>query len=88
MTDEYVELILKWRPSVDVDYARKWLESHDFVVTPMKAGAALLGTRRQIEKTFSTSLRDAQPPIDLPIPDELRKYVESVTFPKPRSYQT
>ena len=53
---------------------------------PMKAGILTLASRSQIEKSFGVSLEDAQPPFELPVPEELRSYVSSVTVLKPRSY--
>jgi hypothetical protein len=86
LADDYIELFVKWTPNTITDSARRWLEQRGFMVTPMKSGVLLLGTRNQIEKAFSVSLENIKPPANLPVPTELRDYVDSITIPKPRSY--
>ena len=86
MADDYIELFLKWTPGADTHVVREWLKQHGLSVVKMKSGVLLSATRGQIEKAFSVSLENVQPPVELPAPVELGDHVASVTFPKPRSY--
>ena len=86
LADDYFELFVKWTPNTVTDNARRWLEQRGFMVTTMKSGVLLLGTRNQIENAFSVSLENIKLPVNLPVPAELRDYVDSITIPKPRSY--
>jgi hypothetical protein len=86
MADDYIELFLKWNPGANQDAVRSWLEQHNLSSTKMKAGLLVLGTKTAIQDAFSVSLENVQPPVELPIPLELKGHVASVTFPKPRSY--
>ena len=86
LADDYFELFVKWTPNTVTDNARRWLEQRGFTVTPMKSGVLLLGTINQIENAFSVSLENIKLPVNLPVPAELRDYVDSITIPKPRSY--
>ena len=86
MADDYFELFVKWTPNTVTNNARRWLEQRGFTVTTMKSGVLLLGTRNQIENAFSVSLENIKLPVNLPVPAELRDYIDSITIPKPRSY--
>jgi hypothetical protein len=86
LADDYIELFVKWTPNAVSDDAHRWLERAGLVVTTMKSGALLLGTRNQIEKAFSIALKDIVASASLPVPAELRDHVESITISKPRSY--
>lgn len=86
MADDYIEVFLKWTPRAVTHVVREWLEQHGLSVATMKSGVLLSGTRNQIERAFSVSLENIEPPVNLPVPVELRDHVDSVTVPKPRSY--
>ena len=86
MADDYIELYLKWNPGANQDAVRSWLEQRDLSSAKMQSGLSVLGTRSAVEKAFSVSLENVEPPVELPIPSELKGHVASVTFPKPRSY--
>lgn len=86
MADDYIELFLKWSSGANQDAVRRWLEQHNLSNSKMKFGLLVLGTKTAIQNAFSVSLEDVQPPIELPVPLELKGHVASVTFPKPRSY--
>lgn len=86
MADDYIELFLKWSPGANQDEVHRWLEQHNLSSMKMKFGLLVSGTKTAIQDAFSVSLANVQPPIELPIPLELKGYVASVTFPKPRSY--
>jgi hypothetical protein len=85
-TDQYVELFLKWTEGGENREAKAWLENNGLSTLPMKHGLLLTGSRSQIEKTFSISLENVQPPLELPIPAELTRHFASIILPRPRSY--
>jgi hypothetical protein len=86
MADDYIELFLKWSPGANQDFVRSWLEQRNLTNMKMKFGLLVSGTKAAIQNAFSVSLANVQPPVELPIPPELKAHVASVTFPKPRSY--
>lgn len=88
MTDDYVELLVKWKPEAKADVARQWLENKGLTVTATNSipGGIVLGTDKQIEEALSISLRDVKPPTHLNIPEEMRNHIESITLLKPPSY--
>ncbi|ESX31240.1 MULTISPECIES: hypothetical protein [unclassified Mesorhizobium] len=88
MTDQNIELFVKFTPLADTQVAHRWFEQHGLSVTPMKVGALLAGTQSKIEQAFSISLNEIAPTGTLALPLELRSHVESVTFFKPRSYHS
>jgi hypothetical protein len=86
ITDEYVELFLKWNESGEKLEAKSWLQNKGLSTLPMKHGLLLTGSRRQIETAFSVSLENVQPPFELPLPAALKPHVASITLPRPRAY--
>jgi len=86
MTDEYIELFLKWTADGENLQAKTWLESNGLRTLPITQGLLITGSRVQIEKAFSVSLENKQLPFEVPIPAELQASVASITVPKPRSY--
>lgn len=89
MTDkyeDYIELFLKWKESGENRQAKAWLQKNGLSMLPMKNGLLITGSRDLIEKVFSVSLENKQPPFELPVPAELQPFVESITLPRPRSY--
>jgi hypothetical protein len=86
VTNDFIELLVRWAPNAVMADARRWLEQRGFTVSVTSSGATLLGTRTQIEQTFSVSLENLEPPINLPVPTAIVKDVQSVIIPKPRSY--
>ncbi|MER9349978.1 hypothetical protein [Mesorhizobium sp. M0227] len=86
MTDQHVELFVRFNPLADTEVVHSWFEQHGLSVAPMKVGALLTGSRSKIEKAFSVSLNEIAPAATLPLPAELRSHVESVTLFEPRSY--
>src|SRR6266568_2994573 len=77
MAYDYIELFLKWRENGDTRAVKEWVRQHGLSAATMKSGLLLSGDRKQVEKTFSVSLEDVQPPTSLPVPEELRDHVES-----------
>jgi hypothetical protein len=88
LADDYIEFFVRWAPNISVAAARRRLEQYGFTVTTMQSGASLLGTKEQVERVFSVSLQHIGPPANLPVPAELRDYVEAVIIPRARSYHS
>jgi hypothetical protein len=86
MAGGFFEVLLKWTPSGADPRVRDWLERQGLTAMPMKAGMLTVASRSQIEKSFGVSVEDVPPPLELPVPEELRPYLSSVTVLKPRSY--
>ena len=86
MADEFIELILIWAALGPHAQTREWLEKQGLTVMPMKSGLLITGSQRQIEKVFRVSLDNQQPPLRLPVPEELAPHVSSVSWPRPREY--
>jgi len=86
MTDDYVELFLKWTADGEAPQVQTWLEKNGLSTMRMKHGLLITGSLQQIETVFGVSLKNKQPPIELPIPQELAVHVAAITLPRPRSY--
>jgi hypothetical protein len=86
MAGEFFEVLLKWSPSGADPRVRDWLERQGLTAMPMKAGMLTVVSRGQIETSFGVSVEDVQPPVELPVPEELKPYLSAVTVLKPRSY--
>jgi hypothetical protein len=86
MSDDHIELILKWIPGAATAEAAAWLSDRGLTALPMKQGLLVSGRRSDVERAFSVDLSDANLPYQIPIPAELSGNVASITLPKPRSY--
>jgi hypothetical protein len=86
MSEQHIELHMHWTSHADTRAACRWLEQRGLAVNLMKSGALLSGSKSAIERAFSTTLDESNPPESLPIPGELQDHVESVRLFKPRSY--
>ena len=80
--EDYIELFLKWKGSGESPQIKAWLQKNGLSVLPMKHGLLITGGRQQIEKVFSVSLENKQPPFGLPLPGELQPFVEFDHFTK------
>jgi hypothetical protein len=85
---DFVEVFLKWAPNGDSVQVQAWLEQRGLSTLRMKQGLLVTGTRSQIEEAFAVSLDNPRRPLELPVPDDLRSHVASLTVPKPRSYHS
>ena len=85
-TSDFFEVLLKWTPSGADPHVREWLEGQGLTAMSMKAGMLTMASPGQIEKSFGVSVEGVQPPLELPVPEELRSSVSSITVLKPRSY--
>jgi hypothetical protein len=83
---DFYEVLLKWTPSGADPRVGEWLEGRGLTAMSMKAGLLTIASPGQIEKSFGVSVEGAQPPFELPVPEELRSAVSSITVLKPRSY--
>jgi hypothetical protein len=79
----YVEAILEWRDGGDPAVER-WLAARGLGFLPMRAGLLVTGSRAVFEAAFGVDLELAEPPVRLPVPDQLSNTVASVTIPPPR----
>ena len=86
MADDYVELFLKWAAGGEVPQVKAWLETNGLSTMRMKHGLLITGGFQKVENVFGVSLKNKQPPIELPIPQELAPHVAAITLPRPRSY--
>jgi hypothetical protein len=86
MAGDYLELFLKWAPGGENPDVKAWLAKHDLSVMRMTNGLLVSGSRPSVEKAFSVSLQDVQGSFEVPVPDELKSHVASITLPGPRSY--
>jgi len=86
MSEDHLEIIVKYAPTGSAQTVQKWLEQRGLSVTPMKSGLLLAGSRGQIEKTLGVPLDAVDRPASLPIPPDLRAHVASILLPGPRSY--
>ena len=88
MDTDFIESILVWNergPSEAVREAvRQWFIDRGFNVTPMRAGLLISSPRATFEAALSVNLRDLEPPVELPIPPEVRERVASFGIPRPR----
>jgi hypothetical protein len=83
---DFYEVLLKWTPSGADPRVGEWLEGQGLTAMSMKAGMLTLASPGQIERSFGVSVESAQPPLELPVPQELKSAVSSITVLKPRSY--
>lgn len=83
---DFYEVLLKWTPAGADPRVRDWLERQGMTAMSMKAGLLTIASPGQIEKSFGVAVEGAQPPFELPVPEELRSAVSSITVLKPRSY--
>src|SRR5262245_2485527 len=79
MTDDFIELFLKWTANGEHPPVVTWLKMQGLQALPMKQGLLVTGGRRRIEAAFSVSLEKISLPFDLPIPSDLLPHVASIT---------
>ncbi len=84
MNDDFVESILLWNEKGSSNSVIQWLQEHGLSTTPMRAGLLITGRRERFETAFSVDLKNVEPPLKLPVPEELKEHVASIGIPKPR----
>jgi hypothetical protein len=84
MDTDFIESLLVWNERGPSEGVRRWFIDRGFDVTPMRAGLLISGPRAAFETALSVDLEDVDPPVDLPIPREVREHVASFGIPRPR----
>jgi hypothetical protein len=84
MDPVYIEALLVWNQRGPSEAVRQWFADRGFNVTPMRAGLLISSPRATFEAALSVNLRDVEPPVELPIPPEVRERVASFGIPRPR----
>lgn len=84
MDPDYIEALLVWNERGGSDSVRRWFVDRGFNVMPMRAGLLISGPRSGFERALSVDLEGVEPPIELPIPREVREHVTSFVIPRPR----
>jgi len=79
----YVEAILEWGERGLDPAVEQWLGERGFGFLPMRAGLLLTGSPAAFKAAFGVDLEQANPPVQLDVPEELRGSVASVTIPPP-----
>jgi hypothetical protein len=83
---DYIESLLVWNERGPSDSVRQWYVDRGFDVTPMRAGLLITGPKARFETALDVDLKDAEPPIQLPIPREVSEHVASFGIPRPRRF--
>ena len=86
MNSDYIESLLVWNERGASDSVRQWFVDRGFDVTPMRAGLLIAGPNARFETVLAVDLKDAEPPIQLPIPREISQHVASFGIPRPRRF--
>ena len=86
LDEAYIEAIIEWAGSGPSPVAGDWFTRRGFVVTTMRTGLLISADRGAFDAAFALSLESVEPPVDLPVPDELADVVSSIMIPKPRSF--
>jgi hypothetical protein len=86
LSDQYVEAIATLRAPGKPAPAERWLAARDLQTRTMRAALLIQGNLRAFESAFGVDLRQALPPVNLPVPPELRDTVAAITIPAPRRY--
>lgn len=84
MDEAYVEAILVWAEGGPSPFVTRWLAAHGVGSTSMRAGLLVSGPMAAFERSFGVELRNAEPPVSLPVPRDLTEVVASITIPRPR----
>ncbi len=79
--DSYIEGIVELADREAGERVEHWLRERGLDCIPMQVGFLVTGNRAAFEAAFGVSLLQASLPLRLPIPEELRGQVASVTIP-------
>jgi hypothetical protein len=75
---DHVEVVFELRPGGDRAQVSRWLQDHGLDALPLVVGVLATGAREQFARAFGVDPGD-----DIPVPDELREHVTSIS-PVPR----
>jgi hypothetical protein len=81
MVEEFIEATLLWSTAGPDPSAEAWFKDRGFEVMKMKAGLLIRSSRNTFESAFG-AFHDIERPIDLPVPEVLKKHVSSIRIPK------
>jgi hypothetical protein len=86
MSEQHVELFLKWKANADSHKVRDWLTQRGigFKEMPKEPGVVVLASKRLLDQHLEISLDDIRPPAEIPVPKELESDVASIILPSPR----
>lgn len=87
MSQNHVEIFLKWTAPGAHPEVKAWLQQHGLSARPMGPGLLVSGDRDVLARAFNVPPDHLHGPADVPIPRELAPHVASITIPKPRSYR-
>jgi hypothetical protein len=76
---QHLEVVVELRPGADPDHAATWLRQQGLEVLPLVVGFLAAGDAATVAAAFR-----AEPKGQLPVPDELRAHVESVSIAPPK----
>jgi hypothetical protein len=76
---QHVEVAVELRPGADSGVVANWLRQHGLDVMPLVVGLLATGDATAVRAAFG-----AEPQGMLPVPEELRAYVESVAVVPPK----
>jgi hypothetical protein len=79
---DYVEAIVVLSSGGARDLAEKWFVERSFKTVPMRSGFLVIGDRAAVNRAFNVRIAGLSEHIDLPIPEELRGQVTSISIPK------
>jgi len=83
----YLEAIAVWsNQDCDQELVAVWFKQRNLTVIPMQAGLLVSGAIENFEAAFSLQLLGKPLPIDLPLPTDLSRDLESITIPSPPKY--
>jgi len=80
---QHCEVVVRLRPGGDPERVRGWLRERNLEVLPLVVGLLATGDAHVVRAAF-----DAEPQDELPVPDELRADVESVSMLPPKQLHT
>jgi hypothetical protein len=81
----HLELLATWRSRAKPETVR-WFTDRGFSATQLEAGLLLGAPKTLVESMFSVNLRDAELPLQLPIPIQQEQAIASLAVLKPRQY--
>jgi hypothetical protein len=80
---QHREVVVQLRPGGDPERVRGWLRERSLEVLPLVVGLLATGDAHAVRAAFG-----AEPEDELPVPDELRADVESVSIVPPKQLHT
>jgi hypothetical protein len=82
---DHLELLATLRSRAEPETVR-WFTDRGFSATQLETGLLLGAPKALVEATFSVNLRDAELPLQLPLPIQDEQAITSLVVLKPRQY--